>query len=151
LRDVVSNRIEAAGGRGTATLVNLNPHINTRYLLTIRWPNGAESSYDLENPRPRSQKLALDPDFLTGIELLEGGARHPCYLFADGSANPLELARKSAVPYASLCDGRLFLRNPVKGHFTRLEAEAEFVRNNVWGGEKVTVIFHHLLEDTHRE
>jgi hypothetical protein len=32
-----------------------------------------------------------------------------------------------------------------------LEAEAEFFRTQVWGGEKVAVIFHHLLEDSHRE
>ena len=152
LREVVSNRIEAAGGlQGTATLVNLNPQINSRYLLSVRWPDGAEVSYDLQNPRPRSQRLALDADFPTGIELLEDGARHPCSVFADGTTNPLEAARKSPVAYASLCQGRLLLRNPVKGHLTRLEAEAEFVRNNLWGGEKVTVIFHHLLEDTHRE
>jgi hypothetical protein len=151
-REAVSSRIEAAGGiRGTATLVNLNPQINIRYLLTVRWPDGAESSYDLENPRPRSQKLVLDSNLPTGIELVGDGARRPCKLFADGATNPLEQARKSTVPYVSLCEGGLFLRNPVKGHFTRLEAEAEFVRNNLWGGEKVTVIFHHLLEDTHRE
>jgi len=152
LREVVSNRIGAAGGiQGTARLVNLNPQINTRYLLTVRWPAGAEVSYDLQNLRPRSQRLVLDANFPTGIELLEDGARRPCNLFADGPTNPLEVARKSPVAYASLCEGRLFLRNPVKGHLTRLEAEAEFVRNNLWGGEKVTVIFHHLLEDTHRQ
>jgi hypothetical protein len=151
-REVVSGPVEAARGlRGTATLVNLNPEINTRYLLTVRWPDGSESSYDLQNPRPRSQRLALDANFLSGIELVENGERRPCDLFAPGSTSPLEQARKSPYPYVSLCDGGLFLRNPVKGHFTRLEAEAEFVRNNLWGGEKVTVIFHHLLEDTHRE
>ena len=151
-REVVSNRIESAGEtRGTATLVNLNPVINARYLLTIRWPDDSESFYDLENPRPRSQNLLLDSKYLTGIELLEGGVRRPCNLFTDGPSNPLQEAKKSQVPYASLCGGRLFLRNPVKGHLTRLEAEAEFVRNNLWGGDKLTVIFHHLLENTHRE
>jgi len=151
-RQVVSNRIESAGGiHGTATLINLNPQINAWYLLKVRWPDGGESSYDLENPRPRSQKLVLDSNYLTGIELVEDSARRPCNLFAAGPNGPLEQARKSPVPYVSLCDGRLFLRNPVKGHFTRLEAEAEFVRNNLWGGEKVTVILHHFLEDTHRE
>ena len=151
-RQVASNRIETASGDGgIATLVNLNPAISAWYLLTIRSPDGSETAYDLENPRPRAQKLLLDPSYPTGIVLVEDGARRPCNLFADGSTSPIQQARKSAVPYASLCEGRLFLRNPVKGHFTKLEAEAEFVRNKVWGGEKVTVIFHHLLEDTHRE
>ena len=151
-RQVASNRIETASGDGgIATLVNLNPAVSAWYLLTIRSPDGSETAYDLENPRPRAQKLLLDPSYPTGIVLVEDGARRPCNLFADGSTSPIQQARKSAVPYASLCEGRLFLRNPVKGHFTKLEAEAEFVRNKVWGGEKVTVIFHHLLEDTHRE
>jgi hypothetical protein len=151
-REVATIGIVAAGGiRGTATLVDLSPGINARYLLTVRWPDGSQSSYDLQNARPRAQKLLLDSNFPAGIEVVADGARRPCKLFADGATNPLEQARKSPVPYVSLCEGGLFLRNPVKGHFTKLEAEAEFVRNNLWGGEKVTVIFHHLLEDTHRE
>src|SRR6516164_2597089 len=49
-REVATNAIVAAGGiRGTATLVNLNPGINARYLLTVRWPDGSQSSYDLLN------------------------------------------------------------------------------------------------------
>src|SRR5215472_14779759 len=46
-REAVSNGFEAAGGmRESATLVNLNPVINARYLLTVRRPDGSESSYD---------------------------------------------------------------------------------------------------------
>jgi hypothetical protein len=141
----------AKGARGTATLVNLNPTINAWYLLQVTWPGGSAASYHLENPQPRSQTLALNPGYPAGIELVEGSVRHPCNLFAHGANDPLAEASRSHVPYAPLCDGKLFLRNPVKGHLTRLEAQAEFVRNQVWGGEKITVIFHHLLEDTHRE
>jgi len=151
-RQASSSRIESENGAsGTATLINLNPTINAWYLLRVVWQDGSESSYHLENPQPRSQTLVLDPKYPLGVELLEGSARHQCNLFA-ATANPtLVEASKSHVPYASLCEGRLLLRNPVKGHLTRLEAEAQFVRNQVWGGEKITVIFHHLLEDSHRE
>src|ERR1700751_1299939 len=42
-REVVSNGIESVGGiRESATLVNLNPVINARYLLTVRRPDGSE-------------------------------------------------------------------------------------------------------------
>jgi hypothetical protein len=139
------------GLAGTATLVNLNPTVNAWYLLSVLWQDGSRSSYHLENPQPRSQSLALDPKYPAGVQLLLGNAREPCKLFGGAASGPLAEASRSHVPYASLCEGRLLLRNPVKGHLTRLEAEAEFLRNQVWGGEKITVIFHHLLENTHRE
>jgi len=151
-RQASSGRVQSATGlAGTATLVNLNPAVNAWYLLKIVWPDGSESSYHLENPQPRSQTLVLDPRYPAGVDIVDGGTHHECNLFAVAASSPLAEASKSHVPYASLCEGRLLLRNPVKGHLTRLEAEAEFVRNQVWGGEKITVIFHHLLEDTHRE
>ena len=139
------------GLTGTVTLINLNPAINAWYLLSVLWQDGSRASYHLENPQPHSQSVALDPKYPTGVQLLQGSAREPCRLFGDGANGPLAEASRSHVPYAPLCGGRLLLRNPVKGHLTRLEAEAEFVRTQVWGGEKITVIFHHLLEDTHRE
>ena len=151
-RQVTSSHVESDKGvPGAATLINLDPSVNARYLLRVVWQDGPESSYDLENPQPRSQSLVLDPKYLAGVELVQGAARQPCKLFGDGPNSPLTAAGKLHAPYASLCDGKLFLRNAVKGHTTALEAQAEFVRTQVWGGEKVTVIFHHLLADTHRE
>jgi len=135
-RQTISNNIKSgAGTEGTATLVNLNPTINAWYLLKVVWQHGSESSYHLENPAPRSRKLILNPKYSLGIEILEGKAQYPCELFEGGATNFLEQARNSQLPYASLCDGRVFLRNPVKGHRTSLEAGAEFFRKQVWGGE----------------
>ena len=151
-RQANSNKIKSnTGTQGTATLINLNPAVNSWYLLEVNWQDGSQSSYHLENPQPRSEKLFLDPKYPLGIEISQGNARNPCNLFESRANGPLDQARNSQAPYASLCDGRLFLRNPVKGHRTKLEAEAEFFRTQVWGGEKVAVIFHHLLEDSHRE
>jgi len=151
-RQTSSNSLESSKvPQAATTLVNLNPAVNAWYLLRVVRKDGSEASYHLENPQPRAQTLILDPSDPASVELLEGDAHHPCKLLPDDANSPLTEASKSHVPYAPLCEGRLFLRNPVKGHLTRLEAEAEFVRNQVWGGEKVTVIMHHLLEDTHRE
>ena len=151
-RQTTSNRIKSDKGvLGTATLVNLNPAINAWYLLEVDWQDGSKSSYHLENPQPHSQKLSFDAKYPLGIEIVEGNVHHPCNLFGGGSPNFLDQVRNSQLPYASLCDGRLFLRNPVKGHRTKLEAQAEFFRNEVWKGEKVAIIFHHLLEDSHRQ
>jgi len=151
-RQASSNSIRSGGGaEGMATLVNLNPTINAWYLLAVAWQQGSGFSYHLENSEPRSRKLILDPKYPFGIEIVEGKARYPCNIFEGGAKGSLEQARKSQLIYAPLCEGRVLLRNPVKGHRTSLEAAAEFVRDQVWGGEQVTILFHHLLEDSHRE
>ena len=148
-RQTSSSHIKSGeGAEGMATLVNLNPTINVWYLLKVAWQGGSQSSYHLENLEPHSRKLALDSKYPAGIEILEGKAQYPCNLFGDGS---LEQAKNSQLIYAPLCDNRLFLRNPVKGHRTSLEVAAEFLRKHVWDGEAVITVFHHLLADTHRE
>jgi hypothetical protein len=139
------------GKEGMATLVNLNPSINAWYLLEVAWQDGSESSYHIENPEPRSRSLILESKYPLGIEILEGKARYPCNLFGGGSTNSLDQARNSQLIYAPLCDTRLYLRNPARGHRTTLEAATDFLRNQVWGGEEVIILFHYLLEDTHRE
>ncbi len=151
-RQVASNKIKSnTGTQGTATLINLNPAVNAWYVLEVDWQDGPKSSYHLENPQPRTEKVLLDPKNPSGIEISEGNTRYSCDLFSNTTNGPLDQAKNSQAPYASLCEGRLFLRNPVTGHRTRLEAEAEFFRTQVWGGEKVAVMFHHLLEDSNRE
>src|SRR5579859_5177175 len=54
-RRTSSISIRAGSGReGMATLVNLNPAINTWYLLSITWSNAGapEPAWHLENPKP---------------------------------------------------------------------------------------------------
>lgn len=142
----------AAGKDGTATLVNLNPDINTWYLLTVAWSGSPETAWHLENPRPRDQWLTVDQKFATGIQILEGKSRFSCDLF-DGrsSPDPLEQGRSSEQIYYPICQNRLYLRNPAKGSRTALESTAEFLRTQVWGGEQVVDMFHHLLGDRYRE
>lgn len=151
-RNTVTGRIRSdRGSEAVATLINLNPNINVWYLLKVSWPGQAELTYHLENPEPSSRRVALDDKYLSGIVIVEGKVHTPCNLFAGTSPDPLEQARMSQLIYAPLCGGRLYVRNPARGYRTTLEAAAEFLRNQVWGGEKVVVLFHHLFEDTHRE
>lgn len=136
-----------AGRNGTATLINLNPTINAWYLLKITWDGSAEAAYHFENPNSRDAKLLLDEKFPAGLVIAEGSARHTCELF--GGA--LETARASSSIYAPLCDGRIYLRNPVVGHRTSLESATEFLRDHVWGGEKIIALGHTVLGEAHRE
>jgi len=140
----------AAGKQGIATLINLNPRINAWHLLKVTW-NGDkdESAWHLENAKPGSNVIELDPAFQKGLVIIQGKERYQCDLF--GGANLLEQGRSSQLIYVPLCGGRIYLRNPSKGHKTALESVTEFVRDQVYGGEKVIDIFHHVLADRYQE
>lgn len=140
------------GDTVTATLINLNPAINAWYLLTVSWKEGnPQTSWHLENPRPRETKVFLDEKSHV-LVIAEGSNRFSCDLFGTGATSgALEQGRSSALVYYPLCGGRLYLRNPAKGARTKLEAATEFLRDQVWGGEKVIILFHHLLADRYRD
>jgi hypothetical protein len=130
---------EGAGNlRGKATLINLSPQINTWFLLILDWgtPEG-RLTYHLENPKPREQVIHLSALDSHGIEITSGGNSTSCQLWSGIGAGPLDEARLSSVPYAPLCDGKLYLRNRAAGHYTALEWTSEFLRSHVWGGEEI--------------
>jgi hypothetical protein len=130
--------IEGAGGRrGRAILIDLSPGINAWFLLTLDWGDPAgPASFHLENPDPHGRRLSLGNSRSDGLLITEHGATTACDLWS-GDPFALERARASSLPYAPLCDGRLYLRNPVAGHRTDLERVAEFLRDHVWGGEEI--------------
>ena len=145
-----------SGKAGVATLVNLNPVINTFYLLTIAWKDGAiEPAAHLENSHAQDTHLVLDGQYPFGIVVQQGRDRHPCELFGSGSGSgsedALDRARTSTRAYVPLCEGRVYLRNPVEGRSTVLESAVDFLRDHVWEGEQVIDVFHHLLADRYRE
>lgn len=145
-RETSSIKIRSqAGKQGVATLINLDPNVNAWYLLKIDGKDGApEQAWHLENAEPREARILLDEKVPSGLVITEGTNRYPCDLFG---TNALDQARSSQLVYAPLCNGRIYLRNPAKGHRTALEATTEFLRDQVWGGEKVIAVFHHLMAD----
>jgi hypothetical protein len=124
--------------RGTATLINLNPQINTWFLLTVDWgtANG-HLTYHLENPKPRGQTIHLSAANPHGIQISSGDDNTTCELWSGVDAGVLEEARRSSLPYAPLCDGHLYLRNRTAGRYSALEWTSEFLREHVWGGEEI--------------
>jgi hypothetical protein len=158
-RRASSIHVRSTSGReGVATLVNLNPAINAWYLLRIVWSNAvrpdgaAEPAWHLENPKPRDAQILLDEKYPSGLVIAEKSNRYSCDLFGSASSpNALEQGRNSQLIYYPLCGGRLYLRNPAQGRRTALEAAAEFLRNQVWGGERVIILFHHVMADRYRE
>ncbi|MFN0305966.1 MAG: hypothetical protein ACKVQU_37065 [Burkholderiales bacterium] len=128
--------VQGAGGRrGTATLIELNPAVNAWYLLRLDWGD-APVTFHLENPEPRSQHIELAGAGGLILRRLSGGTDVFCRLWS-GTPSALDQAIRAGLPYAPLCEGRLYLRNPVAGRFTGLELVTDFLRTYVWGGEKI--------------
>jgi hypothetical protein len=86
--------------------------------------------------------LRLSP---SGLEIATGHGNEACFPWADVAGSPLEAARASGLPYAPLCGGRLYLRNRVEGNQTNLELVTDFLRDRVWGGEKVVGLVRQLF------
>lgn len=151
-REAASAGIRTRAGReGTARLINLNPAVNSWFVLEILWKDGARSSWHIENPRPRETRLLLDGKVSGAIAIVEGRDRFDCDLFNPDSENSLDRGARSQWTYYPLCKSKLYLRNPLKGSRSALETATEFLRDQVWGGEKVIVLFHHLLGERYRE
>ena len=128
-----------SGQTGTATLINLNPRINTWFLLLIQWKeSGLVESYHLQNPDPVTQTLSLDPKYPHGILISTREGVHACELWSATSGSELTGAAGTGKPYTPICGGRLFLRNKTQGNKTTLEQVTDLLRSHVWQGEKIT-------------
>ena len=128
----------AKGATGIATLTNLNPETNAWYLLSLDWAGRyPRKQYHLENPDRTGRELHLvSGDKGHTLDIATGGSS-VCRLWSDSADNPLEDAAASDLPYAPLCSGTLYLRNAVIGHRTSLERVTDFLRDRVWGGDRV--------------
>jgi len=138
-RETSSFRMKEAVGLETrATLINLNPHINAWYLLQLSGGGLASSeAYHLENADPMNQGLLLDQAHPPGLVITSKKGESVCELWGNNFTESLKRARRSGVPYAPLCGGKLYVRNLTKGHRTGIEAVTEFLRDKVPGGEEI--------------
>ena len=124
--------------RVMATLIELNPQINAWFLLTLDGGEGSiRTTYHLENGDPSGQRIRLAEAYGDGIQIFSAAGTRNCKLWSPTSGSVLEQARRSSLPYAPVCEGRLYLRNAVNGNSTNLEKATGFLRDHVWGGEKI--------------
>jgi hypothetical protein len=149
-RQASSIHIKSPSGReGVATLINLNPAINVWFLLRVTWKDSSSDlAFHLENPEPHARKLLLDEKYPAALMVKDGNNRYFCDVFG---GDALDQAKVSQQIYAPLCEGRIYVRNAATGHRTTLEAATEFLREHVWGGEKIIDLGHILMGDIHRE
>lgn len=138
--------------QGQAGLIALNPRIGAWFVLQIDWGGGDVVRYHLENPAPRQQALILAPDFPQGLVLRSGDASQRCTLWGAGAGDALRAARHGGLAYAPLCEGRLYLRNAVRGTYTQIEKTTNFLRDHVWGGDRIVgFVREQLFRDAYLE
>ncbi|MFH1762307.1 MAG: hypothetical protein ABIA63_14510 [bacterium] len=122
-----------------AKLINLNPQINIWHLLTLQ-DGGKTFYYHLENPSPGKQKIILDTGQPEGVLILSNNNKTFCRLWDSAGPDRSFMSNyKQRQPFYPLCGGVLYLRCPMDGHKTTLEWATDFLRNNIPGGEKITV------------
>ncbi|MGZ3591329.1 MAG: hypothetical protein ACXU99_11800 [Thermodesulfobacteriota bacterium] len=125
------------GEEGIATLINLNPNVNSWYFLRLKWQGAPEENYHLENAHPRIQRLLLDGNNPDGPVIVEREDKYICNLWGTKSSYGLREAKRTGAAYAPLCGGRLYLRNRVRGHRTGVEMVTDALRDEVPGGDKI--------------
>jgi hypothetical protein len=129
-----SERVTVAGARpAVLSLTALNPAVGGWYLLQVETPGTPVVTYHLEAADPR-QQVVLDPARPGELTLQVNGLATHCTVWP---GTTLAAARSSALPYAPLCSGALYLRNAVAGRRTALEATTQFLRDHVWRGEQI--------------
>src|SRR5258708_2210965 len=83
LRETTSARVVSKSGKdGVATLINLNPGINTWFVLKVNWKDEEQDlAFHLENLRPKDRKIMLEEKYPLGLVVLDGKSRYNCELF----------------------------------------------------------------------
>ncbi len=135
----------AADTAGEAYLYNLNPRINRWYVLRLEWGVGQPVMVHLENPAPRHQVIALDEESRRGLIVRLDLNAFPCELWSKSTTSALDQARATRSNYSPICDGRIYVRNKSTGYRTTRELVVDFLRDRVWGGEKVITLTKSLL------
>ncbi|MDJ0822182.1 MAG: hypothetical protein QNJ09_10300 [Paracoccaceae bacterium] len=122
--------VEPETGRRIA-LTSLNPAVGGWFLLELQEGEAEAQVFHIENPAPQDQSLSLQA---AALKITTSAGDTLCQPW---QGDALAEAAATGLAYAPICDGTLLLRNPVKGARTNLEAAAEFLRDNVWGGESI--------------
>jgi hypothetical protein len=128
-------RVALPGTAGELVLTQLAPAANAWLLLSLPAADGRGTrSVHLENADPSGQRIVLDAAAPGNLLITRGGVAVRCSVWPDKA---LAQAVRARLPYAPVCDGRLFVRNTVPGNRSALEATTEFLRDHVWRGEQI--------------
>ena len=144
---------QTGGPFTSAELVNLQPAVGDWYLLNLTGPEGTEiwhlhslgwqittdpadaAALWLTRPAPvePGAEVALEP----GAEPTRERVR--CTMFTAPAAEAARSGDEARLGYLPLCQGRIYRRTQLEGRKTTIEWASDLLRDNVWGGEKLTV------------
>ncbi|MEZ5753040.1 MAG: hypothetical protein R3D60_14085 [Paracoccaceae bacterium] len=135
--------LTGTGADGTPLrLTSLNPFVNAWFVLETG-EGRSRTVWHLENAAPELFAVSMGP---TGSELTiesEAGS-----VSCAPWESELSDARDTGLPYAPICEGRLFLRNRGSGSRTMRESVTDFLRSYVpFGEDLITLIKDTLYED----
>jgi hypothetical protein len=118
-------------------LISMNPNINSWFVLRVQEAGARPAFYHLENTDPDFWQFALGGDGDSPYMVIAGAdGTEECVPWL-GRNSELEEAADSGLPYASICDERIYLRNRVSGSRSSREAIADFLRENVIFGDSI--------------
>lgn len=132
---------ESAKVVGRVTLVNLNPNVNSWFLLSVRYTDGRRNDrMHLENADAHGQAVTLSNTGKALALVFTGanGQASSCDILSKDFQGDVKKAREAHNAFAPICDGRIYLRSKIDGRKTTKEWVVEFLRENVWGGETIT-------------
>lgn len=114
--------------------ISLNPNVDAWFLAMVAPRKGRGTAYHLENPTPATQTVTFEGGAAPTLKITGKDGTVTC---APWSGEPSELAkaRDTRMPFAPVCNGRLYLRNHSSGASSTLESVTDFLRHNVWGGD----------------
>jgi len=138
---------------GKVSLINLNPSVNSWYLLKIQWyHNNSEQIFHLENIFPDLQNLTLQEKNPWHLVIITKKQHYLCKLWSNTAAIELEEAMGSGKTFAPLCNDSIYLRNKTDGYKTTLEWGVDFVRDYFPGGDRITTLVKNILyKDAYKE
>lgn len=129
------------GTMGVVTLTNLNPYVNTWYLLSLDGLGASRQlTYHLQSPRRHALRLLAGD---TSNVRITDESGMTCTIWTGGGRGALDEAAASGLPYAPVCGGQLYVRNVVTGHQTSLERMTDLLRDHVWSGDRVIAFVKH--------
>lgn len=133
---------DAAADGSPLRLTTLNVGMNAWFVLESGTGRGARV-WHLENAAPDLFSVALEDGALVVGSAAGAVTCRPW-------EGELEAARATGLPYAPICDQRLFLRSRGSGSRTARESVAEFLRGYIPFGESIiTLIKDTLYEDAY--
>ena len=135
--------LNGVGTDGTPVrLLSLNPFVNAWFVLETGSGNTLRQ-WHLENVAPELFMVSLGADGRQIVIESEAGA-----VSCTPWEGELASAQRQGLPYAPICEGRLFLRSQGSGSRTMRESVTDFLRDYVpFGEDLITLVKDTLYED----